>query len=103
MGRFLAFLVFVIVVIAVCWGLTLVAQHIASRHRQKLAARFAPEMLRYENLPTDVVEAFIQQRKQLHGAEAIMFKLVNDPYFTLNTEYYTAINRWLDRQKEITK
>lgn len=103
MGRFIAFLAFILVVIAVCWGLTLVARHIASRHRQKLAAKFAPELLRYEHLPPELVEAYIQQRELLDDASNIMHEMKDDQFFTLSTEYFNRINRWLDRQEEITK
>lgn len=100
MGRLIAFLAFIFFVIVVCWGLTLAVRHITARRRQKLAAEFAPELLRYENLPKDVVEAFIEQRKQLNDAQAIMAQMVGDPFFDLTTRYHTAITTWLKSQKK---
>lgn len=104
MGRLIAYLAFFLLAIAVCWGLFLVAQHFATRRRQKLMAKFAPELLEHENLPKAVTVAYIQQRKQLDDAGDIMQQLVNDPYFNLTTQYHTLITRWLKgQQKESTK
>ena len=104
MGRFIAFLLFLALVIALLYGITKATQYFTTRRRQKLAAEFAPEMLRYENLPSNLVTAFIEQRKQIDEATAIMIKMVEDPYFDLTTEYHTHITSWLKgQQKEITK
>lgn len=104
MGRFIAFLLFLVLVVAICVGLGLLARYFTTRRRQRLAAKFAPELLRYEDLPMPVVEAFIEQRKQLDDAHAIMARMVGDPFFDLNTQYHTLITSWLKSQrKEIVK
>lgn len=103
MGRFIAVLVLIGCVAIACFGIYKGTKAIANHQRRKLVARYAPELLRYDNLPPEVIDAYRAQRKQLDDITALIDQMLKDPVDVLPTQYYKPIYSWLCQRKELTK
>lgn len=102
MGRIILFLVFLCLVVAVCYGLWLGMQYMLKRSRQRSLARHAPELLRYEDLDPRVASVIIEQKRQLELGMNIVSQILNDPVLLIPSEYATPLEQWLEtNQKEL--
>ena len=103
MGKLLLGLIFIALIIGACYLIYRIGKFFTDRRRQRLVARNAPDLLRYENIDSAIAEQIIDDRKALEQVTNIVSQMLNDPVMLIPTEYAQPLEHWLENRKEIGK
>lgn len=96
MGRSLLIIAVVGLLLAVAYSIAQGVRYLLKRSRQRQLAKYAPDMLRYEDLDPKVVAVLIEQRKQLRLGATVVSKMLQDPVFAVPSEYAIPLEQWLE-------
>ena len=96
MGRVILAVLFLAVLAAICYVVTIVTRALLKRHRRRQLARVAPELLRYEDIDPKVAHVLVAQRNQLETGANIVSQMLNDPVLLIPSEYTNPLELWLE-------
>lgn len=96
LGRVILAVLFLAVLAAICCVVTIVTRALLKRHRQRVLARVAPELLRYEDIDPKVARVLVAQRNQIETGANIVSQMLNDPVLLIPSEYVNPLELWLE-------
>lgn len=105
MGRLFAEVIFPLLLLAgFVYTIIRVTKLQAKKYQIRKIARSAPEMLRFENVDSKVVDILVSQRQQLSTGADLVSRMLSDQAMLIPSEYADPLQEWLsDYRKELQK
>jgi hypothetical protein len=88
---------------AVCFGVYNAGRYLLRRHRQRMMARFAPELLRFERVDPMVAQVIIVQRQRLEAGADLVSRMLEDMSVLIPSEYATPLQEWVESNRKANK
>ncbi len=96
MGRGLIGVVVIALLLGALYVLVQGIRFLQKRSRQRQLAKYAPDLLRFEDLDPNVASLIIEQRKQLRLGATVVSQMLQDPVFAVPSEYAIPLEQWLE-------
>ena len=102
--KVLLFLLALLVIAVVCYGIYKVAHVAITKSRQRKMAMSAPHLLMLENnVDPKIAELLTEQHMALTTGTELVSSLLADPAVLVPSEYAEPLNKWLTDTKEIDR